>query len=134
MGRFFNERVENRRRTPSRLGLIVGAIIIVIIIFTIAILYNKKQVPKAKKYTLLDSLEVEINSSTPKVEDFFSEIDNISGVSYDKDDIDMTKLGSYPVDVNINGKKDKIVVKVVDTTAPDLIVQNVSIEKAHHMQ
>lgn len=112
MGRFFNEKVQNRNRS-SKMGLIIICIIIVVILFIIAIAYNNSKAKKAKiTYILNDSIYLTAGEDKPSLEDYFKEASSLTGVTINDSAVDMTNPGVYQVELTINNKKEIVMVIV----------------------
>ena len=128
MGKFFNGKIKKDRSTLIKYSIIAVGIFIIILLFILISIKNSKK-PKAN-IDIKDELIVEINDDWPEKEDFFDKIENysIDLVTVDYNDFDVTEVGEYTVTVDAEGITNKKVnVKVVDTTAPTLILKEVKI-------
>ena len=129
MGKFFNGRVKKDRTTLIRYVIIGCGIFFIILLFIlIAAKSNKKSnvvlVPK-------ESITVEVNSDWPENTDFFESIENYDKnlITVDYQDLDVTTVGEYEVQLNAEGYNSvKVMVKVVDTTAPELTLKELTID------
>ena len=141
MGRFFNEKVTNRNRGISSLGLIIIGVVIIVIIFIIVIIYNSGQTVKKADvtYTLKQFVPADLNGEMPTIEDFFEKDESgniiLSGVSVDNvtldtSSVDLTKAGEYSAVLTIGSEEQKIVpVNVSDMSAPLLTLKEVTIKE-----
>lgn len=127
MGKFFNGKVKKDRGTLIKYGVIAAGIILIILLFSlIAAGRNKKSNVVLE---LKETVQFEVNSEWPSVDQFFNKIEN-----FDKDlitigDFDITTVGTYNVTVSADGQGDAdITVEVVDTTVPEIVLNDVIIE------
>lgn len=126
MGKFFNGRVRKDRGTLMKYGIIAAGVLLIIILFIlIAAGKNKKSDAILE---LKDSVDIEVNSEWPEVLDFFTKFENFDESLVEIGDFDITTVGEYTVTITAEGHgSEDIIVNVVDTTAPELVLQDVEI-------
>lgn len=90
-----------------------------------------------KKYKIKDQVDIEIMQNILKINDFFDQIDNVSNyeISYyeNNNKVDFTDkyniVGNYKVVIKINDKEYTTTLNVIDKTAPDLTVKDLTINE-----
>lgn len=126
--KFFNQRINNTRRTVTQIIIIVVIVIGVISAFFIINAFRNKNNGDVI-IELKDNITIEINSSLPEKTTFFSKLENVDEkdieISYKS--VDVSKAGSYQVALKINNKKYESTLNVVDTISPELALKNYSI-------
>ncbi len=98
---------------------------------------SNETINEVKKPTIKEKVEVEINSSVLKISDFFSSNVDFKNVTifYYLNDEEITftnfydKLGEFKVLIKAEDNEYQTLLKVIDTTAPELEVQDVTIVK-----
>ena len=129
--KFFYNRVYNTKRTIINLIIIGACIIGVIVCFIVTSNFQgvNKNTPEGS-VSLKKEVTVEVNETYSK-EIFFSKIENITlddiSVTY-PDNFDIQKTGSYDVTITINKKNYNTILKVVDTSIPELVLKEVTIK------
>lgn len=125
-GKFFNGKV---KKDHSRMikYILLGAGIILIIILFILISLGKKN--KTVYLELKSVIDVEVNSEKLKTEEFFNKLKNYDVDKITIGDYDITKIGTYEVEISTPDQgSQKITVNVVDTTPPDLKVKDLTVK------
>jgi len=128
MGKFFNGRVKQSRASMVKMGLIIAGVVLIILIFIIIAIRNNSKNPAT--LVLVENLTLEINSEEPNKMDFFSQFENFDEekITIDYRDFDITEVGTYVVTVKAEGLgQEDVTVNVVDTTAPELTLNEVEI-------
>ena len=128
MGKFFNGKVKKDRSTLIKYGIIAFGIFLIIFLFILIGIKNSRK-PKAN-IEVKNELTVEVNGDWPEKSDFFTKFENfnIDLITIEYNDFDITEIGEYTVKVNAEGLGDQeVVIKVVDTTAPTLLLKEVKI-------
>ena len=131
-GKFFNQKVKGSSNNNMKAYMIVGGCILVIFITVILIVSidsggsNNTLNPIVE---MQDRVLVEINSEIPDVSTFFKELQNVSSndIEPDYSKVDLTKVGTYNVNIKIGESNYNSTIEVVDTTAPMLATKNVTI-------
>lgn len=128
--KFFYNRVYNTKRTIINVVIIGACIIGVIICFIVTSNFQGENKNKNKDRNLnLTEARVEVNSTFTN-EVFFSKIENVDvndlKVTYPSN-YDISKVGSYSVIIEIDGKKYNTTLIVEDTTKPVLKLKDVTI-------
>ena len=127
MGKFFNGKVHKDRGTLVKYGIIAAGVLLIIILFVLIAAGKNKN--NGVVLELKDSLDIEVNSEMPKTMDFFTKFENFDEELVNIEEFDITTVGSYTVTISAEGHgAEDITVNVVDTTAPELTLQNVEIE------
>ncbi len=132
--RFFNERVHNSKRTIVNIVIIGVCVIGVIVCFIVTSNFQgENNNPKEGSLSLKEEAMVEVNEKY-SVEIFFSKIDNVDlnkiKVTY-PDNFDISKPGSYKVNLNINDSNYSSTLVVVDTKKPTLVVKEHTITEGN---
>ncbi len=130
--KFFYNRVYNTKRTIIN-AIIIGVCVIgVIICFIITSNFQgESHETNNANLSIKTDVSVEVNEEFSE-EIFFSKMENITlddiEINYDLD-YDISKIGEYDVNIIVNEKNYSSVLKVVDTTNPELVTKDVTIEK-----
>lgn len=128
--KFFNQKVKGSSNKSMIAYIIVGACIFIIFIAVIlvVVLSNNKGNDDAV-VEIRDVVTVEINSEIPDKTLFFAELQGVSEDDIDVSfaDADLTKVGEYPVEINVYGEKYESKLAVVDTESPNVNTKNYSI-------
>lgn len=131
-GKFFNQKVKGSINNSMKAYIIVGGVILTIFIVVILIvsISGKKDVPDPI-IEVRSAVSVEINDDLPDKTDFFSELQNVKedDIDVDYSGVDLSKLGSYNIKITIYDKEYKSTLNVIDITAPEFTVKDVSIAK-----
>lgn len=126
MGKFFNGKVKKDRGTLIKYGVIAAGIVLIILLFVLIAAGKNKN--NNVVLTLKDTVTFEVNSEWPTAEDFFAEIENFDINEITFSDFDITTVGEYTVTITAGDQgSDEITVNVVDTTAPNLEIKDVTI-------
>lgn len=131
-GKFFNQKVKGSSNRSMKAYLIVGGCILVIFITVILIVSidggGSANTPDPI-IEMQDRVLVEINGEIPDVSAFFRELQNVSSddISPDFSGVNLTQIGTYNVNIEINGTNYRSSIEVVDTTAPMLATRDVTI-------
>ncbi len=128
--KFFNQKVQNTKKTVMQICIIAACIIGVLVCFLLAYYFNNK--PKKEAIiNLRDSVAIEINSQLPDKTTFFTQLENVKEsdiqISYEK--VNTKNIGEYPVSIRLYGKKYESKVIVLDSIAPDLDLKELKIEE-----
>lgn len=128
--KFFNQKVNNTRKTIIQILIISGSILGIIICFVMVNIFSNNNNNNAK-ITMRDSVAIEINTNYPDKTVFFEELENVKedNIKISYADADISKIGEYPVAIKINNKTYKSILKVVDTEAPTLKLKDLTIKK-----
>lgn len=129
--KFFYNKVYNPKKRNTIIGVSISAGVLVV--GTVGILiYNQSnkvftcdnQIIKPK-----EQMNIEINSKFPNAKSYFNEVQcvNERKIQVDNSNVDITKLGEYTAYTSIADNTYEIKVNVVDNTAPDLKLKDVSI-------
>lgn len=130
--KFFYNRVYNTKRTIINLIIIGVCVIGVIICFVVTSNFQgeNKNTPEGI-LSIKSEVAIEVNESYTN-EIFFSKIENIDldkiEVIY-PDDFEVSKLGEYEITIKVNNKNYNTILKIIDTTQPELLVKEVTITK-----
>lgn len=123
--KFFYNKVYNPKKQIITYIIIGACVIGIVICFIITKNINNKN------YTieLRDAVSVEINSALPEKASYFKQLSGISEnkIKVNTKKVDLSKLGEYDVNITINGNDYTVKVDVIDTTAPNLTLKDVSI-------
>lgn len=130
--KFFYNRVYNTRRNIINIIIIGVCVIGIIVCFIVTSNFQKKEENKPEKVLNIKSeVTVEVNETYSK-EIFFSKIENVNldqiEISYDEN-FDISKIGKYNVLIKVNDKDYNSTLIVVDTTKPELMTKNVTINE-----
>jgi len=130
--KFFYNRVYNTRRTITNLVIIGVCIIGVIICFIITSNFEgENQNTPEGALSIKKESTIEVNENFTK-EIFFSKIENVEldeiEVTY-PDNFDSSIPGIYNIILKINNKNYESKLNIVDTTRPELIVKELTIEE-----
>ncbi len=130
--KFFYNRIYNTRRNIIN-AIIIGVSIIGIIlcfIFT-SKFYGSNPNEPTGEIDIKNEVTVEINENFSK-EIFFAKLENINiddiEIEY-PNNYNISKVGSYPIIITINGKNYDSTLNIVDTEKPNLNVKNVTINE-----
>ncbi len=129
-GKFFNQRVKGSSTMSIKAYLIVGACVVLIFFAVIMVVVMANRTPAADPVIEIRGVvTVEINSEIPDKTLFFSELQNVSEdeISVSFANVDLTKVGEYTVEIEIDGNTYQSTLAVVDTIAPVLVLTNYSI-------
>ena len=129
--KFFNQRVKGSSNKSMIAYIIVGACIILIFVAVIMVVIFSNSSPQEDSIIeIRDVVTVEINSEVPDKTLFFAELQNVSedDINVSFTDVDLTKVGEYPVEIEVYGETYESKVAVVDTEAPVLTVRNYNID------
>lgn len=127
--KFFNSKVASRKR-----NLVNGVIISICVIGVAVCLYFTQYYDfggsEETSVKLQDSISLEIFSSPPANDIFFS---SLSGVDEDDIEVDMSavdfnSIGSYIVVVSVEGSEYEVTLNIVDATSPTLELNELVIE------
>lgn len=127
--KFFYNRVYNLRRTIINIIIIGICIIGIIVCFLLVTKYQNA----GKKGNVEINSEVSVGLNSDVTNDMFFrkiegiELDDIK-IEYPKD-YDNSKVGEYIVNINIDGKKYKSTLKIVDTERPLLNLKEIKINE-----
>ena len=128
--KFFHDRVYNAKKNIIN-AIIIGVCIIGVIVCFIVVSNSNIEGPSNnnRNVTLKEEVWVEINDPITK-DIFFTNIENVdlNEIKIDFAD-DITKIGEYEVKIIIDDKEYKTILNVIDTTNPELILKDVSIDK-----
>lgn len=130
--KFFYNRVYNTKRTIINIVIIGVCIIGVIICFIITSNFQgENQNAPEGSLSIKSETTVEVNEKFSS-EIFFSKIENVDlskiEVSY-PDDYNINKPGTYEIILKINEKNYESILKVIDTTKPELTVKEITINE-----
>lgn len=128
--KFFNQKVNNTKKTITQILIISGSILGIIICIFLANKFNNNNNANAK-ITMRESVAIEINTDYPDKTVFFEELENVKedDIKISYADADISKIGEYPIAIKVNNKTYKSTLKVVDTEAPTLKLKNLHINK-----
>lgn len=129
--KFFNQRVKGSSNKSMIAYIIVGACIILIFVAVIMVVIFSNSSPQEDPIIeIRNVVTVEINSEVPDKTLFFAELQNVSenDINVSFTDVDLTKVGEYPVEIEVYGETYESKVAVVDTEAPVLTVRNYNID------
>ena len=130
--KFFYNRVYNTKRNITS-AIIIGACVIGVIICFIFVSGNNVQNHSTNNgnLSIKNEVIVEINQKFEK-DIFFSKIENVDlndiNITYDLY-YDISKVGRYNVTLEVNGKEYNSILNVVDTTKPELVLEDLKIKK-----
>lgn len=127
--KFFNTKVKNKRKETFKKILISTLVVILVIIgITLLIVNLPKDKGKGQKLLIKREILIEINN-TMTDEMFFNtknpKLDEVK-IKYPKN-FSTANIGEYNVSIIVGEQKFKSVVKVVDTTSPELVLKDVKI-------
>lgn len=127
--KFFNQKVNNTKKTITQIVIISVCILGIIICFFIANRFNSKD-KKDAVITIRDSVAVEVKTNYPEITTFFSELENVkeSDIKVSYADADIDKVGEYPITIKIYNKTYNSKLNVIDSYAPELILKTVTIK------
>ncbi len=127
--KFFKKKVYNKKRNIINIVIISICIIGVAICFFITSSLSNDPLKNAS-IVVSESVNVEVHSKLPDSDKFFKELTGVDekDIEIDFNKVDITKLGSYEVTIEIHGKDFESKVNVIDITAPELILKDVRIE------
>lgn len=125
-GKFFNGKVKKDRSKLIKISLIsIGLLVIVILIALIATKGKKKDAELVLKNPMI----IEVNSKMPNIKDFFSTFKNYKEKNVNIGEFDISKVGSYEVEVSTKDYGTQVItVNIVDTTPPELKVKDLKIK------
>lgn len=128
--KFFNQKVKGSSNKSMIAYIIVGACLLLVFICVILVVVLSNRTPKDAIVEIRDVVTVEINSELPDKTLFFSELQNVKEDDIDISfaDADLTKVGEYPIEINLYDETYESKLSVVDTQAPNLIVRNYNIK------
>lgn len=126
--KFFNQRVKGSNKSMLAY-IIVGACILIIFVSVIMVVVFSNQTPEDAVIKIRDVVTVEINSELPDKTLFFAELQNVkeSDIDVAFTGVDLTKVGEYPVEIDVFGESYESILTVVDTSAPELTVRNYAV-------
>lgn len=128
MGKFFNGKVKKSRESLVKAILIILGILAVFIIVLLVIKLNAKR--NQPQMLIKDKVVVEVNSKLPEKTDYFQKIKKIkeNDITIDDSQINISEIGEYSAIINVKGYNTfNTIVSVIDSTAPDLKLQNLTI-------
>lgn len=130
--KFFYNKVYNTKRTIIN-GIIIGvcAIGVLICFILVSSFEGEDHRPPKANLSIKNEVVMEINENYTK-EIFFSKVENVNlediEINYPID-YDTSKIGEYKVVIVVEEKEYPVNVKIVDTTKPELILQDIKISK-----
>lgn len=131
--KFFNKRVNSKKRNIINAIIIIVAIIGIIICFMITKNLSKTSDSPSQEVivTLQEEISRDINSGAPDTDVYFLELSGISesDIIVNYDNVDFSTLGSYEVYVTVLDEEYVVLLNVVDVSSPELIVESVTIEE-----
>lgn len=109
--------------------IIVGVCVLLVFVCIILVVLFSNRTPEDARIEIRDVVTVEINSEIPDKTLFFSELQNVKEDEIDISfaEADLTKVGEYPVEINLRGETYESKLAVVDTQAPNLVARNYNI-------
>lgn len=133
--KFFNKKVHSTQKTMTQIIIICACVIGIIICFVLANYFNSKK-PKDAVIEMRDSVYIEINTELPDKTIFFTTLENVSedDIKISYADVDIAKIGEYPVTIKIYNEKYSVKVHVVDTIAPMLTLEEIHIDENQEYQ
>lgn len=128
--KFFNQKVKGSSNKSMIAYIIVGVCILLVFVCIILVVALSNRSPDDAVVEIRDVVTVEINSEIPDKTLFFSELQNVAedDIEISFADADLTKVGEYPVEINLYGETYESKLAVVDTQAPTLVVRNYNID------
>ena len=129
--KFFNQRVKGSSNKSMIAYIIVGVCIFLIFfaVIMVVVFSNNSSSNPEPVIEIRGLVTVEINSEIPDKTLFFAELQHVSendiDISYAE--ADLTKVGEYPISIEVYGESYESTLSVVDTEAPVLLVKNHSI-------
>lgn len=130
-GKFFNQKVKGSSNKSMVAYVIVGACILLIFICVIMVVVfsNRSTSTPDPIIEIRDVVTIEINSEIPDKTLFFAELQNVSEEEIDVsfENVDLSKVGNYVVDIEIYGNTYTSTLTVVDTETPVLNVKNYNV-------
>lgn len=132
MAKFFYNKVYNTKRTIINLVIIGVCIIGVIICFIITSNFQgENHNTKGGEVSLKKESTIEVNEKFTK-EIFFSKIENVNlddiKVTY-PDDFDVSKVGTYTINLEISNKPYTTTLVIVDTIKPEMTLKTITINE-----
>lgn len=130
--KFFYNRVYNTKRTIINITIIVVCIIGIIACFVITSNFQNNNPDGPSGYlSVKTDVTIEVNQKFTN-EIFFSKVENfdINDVKVDyPDNFDISKTGTYRINIEINKENYKSNLIIVDTQKPILLAKNISIDE-----
>ena len=127
--KFFNQKVKGSSNKSMAAYIIVGVCVLLVFVCIILVVLFSNRTPEDARIEIRDVVTVEINSEIPDKTLFFSELQNVKEDEIDISfaEADLTKVGEYPVEINLRGETYESKLAVVDTQAPNLVARNYNI-------
>lgn len=128
--KFFNTKVKNKRKDKIKKIVIISLVSIVLIIGGV-IFINKLPKEKTQKLLIKREVLIEINNTITDEMFFNTKNPQLNDVKILYPDNFSTKnIGEYTVKINVGDQKFKTIVKVVDTTSPELVLKDLTLSSA----
>ena len=116
--------------------IVLGVVFLIGLVLLLYVIFFKNSssdnLDDNKELIIKDKLEYEIGSSLPKISDYFDNYDSelVTDVKYFKDGeiVDPVGIGTYKVEITIDGKTYNTFLNITDTNEPDLVLKDVTIK------
>lgn len=131
--KFFNKRVNSRKKTLINSLIIGGCIIGIILCFWLTQNLGSTDTaePTEVIVKLQESVSVDLNNGEPESDVYFLELSGVTedDIIVDYSNVDFSKLGSYNVTVTVLNELYYVSLVVVDVSKPELTLASVTIEE-----
>lgn len=128
--KFFNQKINNTKKTVTQIIIIVVCVIGVIICFLIASFFNNRASDDAV-IEIRESVAIEVNTDLPDKTLLFTKLENVkeNSIKVSYKDVDTSKVGEYTATVELYRKKYEVKILVVDTISPELTLKDITINQ-----
>lgn len=129
MSKFFNQRVKGSSSNLIKMLIIGGVFVFILIISLIILLVVNKDDSPDPIISMREKVTIEINSELPDKELFFAELQNVNSndIKISFDNVDISKIGSYPIEITLYNQNYSSMLEVIDSKSPNLKTKNYQI-------
>ena len=118
--KFFNQKVSGSSNKTIAYA-IVGGVLVAMVIFIFMVVFTNQSDAGDPIIEIRDLVTVEVNSELPDKTLFFAELQNVDedDINISFADVDLSKVGDYPIEINLYGETYDTKLSVVDTVSPE---------------
>ena len=126
--KFFNQKVRGSSNKTIAYA-IVGGVLVAMVIFIFMVVFTNQSDVGDPIIEIRDLVTVEVNSELPDKTLFFAELQNVDedDINISFADVDLSKVGDYPIEINLYGETYDTKLSVVDTVSPEIHLKNYNI-------